>query len=119
MHPRWHRHGWDAASMGKRRFRRSLIPKMLLVLVVAGVLVNICVGGFFRLSFFHSHQAVERNAVHYAHALAAEIGSPPDTAKARELASKYSLRIRYEGRACSNRRRVLFVASRKRHSRQK
>lgn len=71
--------------------------KLLLVLVLAGVLVNMCVGGFFRLSFFHTHEAMERNAVHYAHALAAEIGSPPDTAKARMLASRYSLNIRYLG----------------------
>jgi signal transduction histidine kinase len=82
---------------GRRRFRRSLMPKLLLVLVIAGVLVNLCVGGFFRLSFHRSHDAMFRNAVHYAQSLAAEIGSPPDTAKARAIASRYSLRIRYQG----------------------
>jgi signal transduction histidine kinase len=82
---------------GRRRFRRSLMPKLLLVLVIAGVLVNLCVGGFFRLSFHRSHDAMLRNAVHYAQSLAAEIGAPPDTAKARAIAAKYSLRIRYQG----------------------
>lgn len=94
---RWNRHCWDPADAGRRRHRRSLMLKLLLVLVAAGVLVNICVGGFFRLSFLHSHEAMARNVIHYAHSLAAEIGSPPDTAKARELASKYSLLIRYQG----------------------
>jgi signal transduction histidine kinase len=73
------------------------MPKLLLVLVVAGLLVNLCVGGFFRLSFHRSHDAMLRNAVHYAQSLAAEIGVPADTSKARSIASKYSLRIRYQG----------------------
>ncbi len=83
--------------METRRYRRLLMPKLLLVLVAAGLLVNMCVGGFYRMSFFHTHAALERNVVHYAHALAAEIGSPPDTLMARATARKYSLRIRYQG----------------------
>jgi len=72
--------------------------KLLLVLVAAGVCVNISVGGFWRLSFFRqTHAPLERNIAHYARALAAEIGSPPDTAKARALADRYALRIRYAG----------------------
>src|SRR5205823_3107447 len=75
-----------------------LLLKLLLVLVAAGVCVNISVGGFWRLSFFRqTHVPLERNIAHYARALAAEIGSPPDTAKARALADRYALRIRFSG----------------------
>ncbi len=82
----------------RRRYRRSLMPKLLLVLILVGMSVNMCVGGFWRLSFFRqSHAALERNVAHYAGSLAAEIGSPPDTAKARAMAGKYALRIRYQG----------------------
>jgi signal transduction histidine kinase len=76
------------------------MPKLLLVLLAAGLFVNMCVGGFWRLSFIKgAHAPLERNVAHYAEGLAAEIGSPPDTAKARALAQRYSLRIRYEGPA--------------------
>lgn len=116
MHPRWHkhwhehRHGrWHGAGDAedanglargslRRRYRRSLMPKLLLILVLVGVSVNMCVGGFWRLSFFRqSHAALERNVAHYAKSLAAEIGMPPDTAKARAIADRYDLRIRYQG----------------------
>lgn len=76
------------------------MPKLLLVLIVAGLFVNICVGGFWRMSFFsQAREPLARNVSHYARSLAAEIGSPPDTAKARALAARNSLRIRYEGPA--------------------
>lgn len=101
MHPRWHKRtdgGLQADGTYRRRFRRSLMPKMLLILVLAGVAVNMCVGGFWRLSIFRqSHVALERNLAHYASMLAAEVGNPLDTAKARALAAKYVLRIRYQG----------------------
>lgn len=72
--------------------------KLLLVLFVAGVCVNVSVGGFWRLAFFErAHASLERNVAHYARLLAAEIGSPPDTAAARAIAERYSLRIRYAG----------------------
>jgi signal transduction histidine kinase len=81
-----------------RRYRRSLMPKMLLILILVGVSVNMCVGGFWKLSFFRqTHAAMQRNVAHYAKSLAAEIGMPPDTAKARALADRYDLRIRYQG----------------------
>src|SRR5689334_13537657 len=120
MHPRWHKHwhehrhghwhGADGAEDAnglrrgsmRRRYRRSLMPKLLLILILVGVAVNMCVGGFWRLSFFRqSHAALERNVAHYAKSLAAEIGMPPDTAKARVLADRYDLRILYQGPGAS------------------
>ncbi len=81
-----------------RRKGHSLMPKLFLVLVTTGCLVDFTVGGFYRLLFSgQAHAAMEKNVGHYAQFLAAEIGSPPDTAKARLLSEKYSLRIRYQG----------------------
>lgn len=99
MCPSWHSRKSEGPPEGyRRRYRRSLMPKLILILMGAGLLVNVCVGGFWRLSMFRqSHDAVERNVVHYAHGLAAEIGSPPDTSKARALAERYGLRIQYRG----------------------
>lgn len=85
-------------SRGRRRVGHSLFLKLLLVLLVAGVLVDLCVGGFFRLVLSRqAHQALELNLRHYADYLSGEIGSPPDTVRARSLAKAYSLQIRYEG----------------------
>ncbi len=98
MRAEWHSRRAGMPPEGyRRRYRRSLMPKLLLVLVAAGVAVNMCVGGFWRMSFFkQSHEALERNVVHYAQGLAAEMGAPPDTAKARALANRYALRIHYD-----------------------
>jgi len=83
-----------------RRVRRghSLFFKLLLVLLGAAVLVNVCVGGFFRMAFSHrAHEAMRQNLSRYAEYLARDIGSPPDTARARALARDHSLAVRYEG----------------------
>lgn len=83
---------------GRARRGHSLFLKLLLVLLAAAVLVNVCVGGFFRMMFSHrAHAAMRQNLAHYAEYLARDIGSPPDTALARALARDRSLAIRYEG----------------------
>lgn len=77
---------------------RSLFLRLPLVLLAAAVLVNLCVGGFFRWMFGgEEHAAVRRNLLHYGELLIHETGSPPDTARARALARAYALQIRYEG----------------------
>lgn len=82
----------------QHRIGHSLFLKLLLVLLAAAVLVNLCVGGAFRLTWAgRSHEAARNNVLYYAGLLAREIGSPPDTAKARALASAHQLQIRYEG----------------------
>jgi signal transduction histidine kinase len=91
-------HGRGGREGARRRLGHSLFLKLLLVLLAAGVLVNVCVGGFFRKVFFwETHAAMQRNLVHYAGFLAEAVGSPPDTARARALSREYSLDLRYEG----------------------
>ncbi|HLP40399.1 MAG TPA: HAMP domain-containing sensor histidine kinase [Fibrobacteria bacterium] len=77
---------------------RSLFLRLPLVLLAAAVLVNLCVGGFFRWMFGgEEHAAARRNLLHYGELLVREAGSPPDTARAWALARAYALQIRYEG----------------------
>src|SRR4051794_17627411 len=84
----------------RKRFRHSLLLKLLLVVVIAGCLVNLLVGGFFRLVCGReSHGLLEQNVIQYAEYLAQDIGSPPDTARARALANEGGLKVRIEGPA--------------------
>jgi signal transduction histidine kinase len=98
MCPLRSRPGGPAFAHGRRRFRHTLLLKLLLVLIAAGCLVNLLVGGFFRMAFAReTHASLERNVIHYAGYLAGDIGSPPDTAKARVLARAYGLSVRVDG----------------------
>ena len=95
MRPESHRR---RAHGGRVRRGHSLFLKLLLVLLAAAVLVNVCVGGFFRMAFSHrAHEAMRQNLSRYAEYLARDLGSPPDTARARALAREHSLAVRYEG----------------------
>ncbi len=74
------------------------MPKLLVVLLIAGLGVEFTVGGFYRVVFMRgAHVALAHNVSHYVHGLAREIGAPPDSAKAAGLASAYGLRIGYHG----------------------
>lgn len=81
-----------------RRFRHSLLLKLLLVLLGTAACMYCAVGGFFRHHFSgHARVAKERHVGKYALLLAREIGSPPDTARARALADSLFLRVFYDG----------------------
>jgi signal transduction histidine kinase len=80
------------------RIGHSLFLKLLLVLAAAAVLVNVCVGAFFRMAVYgEAHGSVKRNLEAYADFLAREIGNPPDPVRARRLAEDLSLQVRWDG----------------------
>ncbi len=90
----WKRH----SHQGRRGFRHSLMPKLIVILIATGCLVDFTVGGFHRILFSpQARAALEKNVEHYASFLAGEIGSPPDTVKAKAIAQAYALHIRYQG----------------------
>ncbi|MDF1552654.1 MAG: HAMP domain-containing sensor histidine kinase [Deferrisomatales bacterium] len=81
-----------------RALRSSILLKLLLVLVLTGVVVNLLVGGFFRLVPHGSPRSARRVLLaDHVQRMVQDIGVPPDRARARELASRLSLGIRYEG----------------------
>ena len=75
---------------------RSVFTKLLVVIILAGICINLVVGGFFihlRKSFigpFH------KNVVQYLNYLIADMGTPPTLDRAREIARQSFLEIRYE-----------------------
>jgi signal transduction histidine kinase len=75
---------------------RSVFTKLLVVIILAGICINLVVGGFFvhlRNSFigpFH------KNVVQYLNYLIADMGTPPTLDRAREIARQSFLEIRYE-----------------------
>lgn len=99
MRADWHSRKAGAIPEGyRRRYRRSLMPKLFLVLIGVGLFVNMCVGGFWRLSFFrHTHDLLGRNVAHYVQGLVDDFGSPADTAKVRATAERYGLRVAIRG----------------------
>jgi signal transduction histidine kinase len=79
------------------RIIRSVFTKLLVVIIVAGICINLVVVGF----FIHLRDAFvgpfHKNVVQYLHYLIADMGSPPTLDRAREIARESFLEIRYEG----------------------
>jgi signal transduction histidine kinase len=78
------------------RVIRSVFTKLLVVIILAGICINLVVGGFcihLRNEFvgpFH------KNVIQYLDYLIADMGNPPNLDRAREIARKSYLEIRYE-----------------------
>jgi len=75
---------------------RSVFTKLLVVIILAGICINLVVGGFFihlRNQFigpFH------KNVEQYLDYLIADMGSPPTLDRAREIARQSYLDVRYD-----------------------
>ena len=91
--------GFSRINMPTQRFKkifRSVFTKLLVVIILAGICINLVVGGFFihlRNQFigpFH------QNVVQYLNYLIADIGNPPNLERAREIARESFLDVRYE-----------------------
>jgi methyl-accepting chemotaxis protein len=81
-----------------RYITHSVFTKLIVVLAVAGVLINLAVFGFLA-SAFHK---IDKNPfghdlVHYAKHLANKIGVPPDLDEARKIANQSLFQIIYQG----------------------
>ena len=78
------------------RIIRSVFTKLLAVIIVAGICINLVVGGFFWHYRNLAGGPFHRNVVQYLNYLIADIGNPPSLERAREIAQKSSLEIRYQ-----------------------
>lgn len=82
------------------RRRHSVFWRLLAAVVVVGIAINLVVAGGFRIAMTE-HQPLKRAAMknlgQYAEYLVAELGTPPDEARARDLARELDLTIRTEG----------------------
>jgi len=78
----------------------SVFFKLFLVILGTGLAVFGLVAGFMNLQYRQQiRDTFDKNIENYFHYLATEIGSPPDTVKAKALAANYSLQIAYSSDA--------------------
>jgi signal transduction histidine kinase len=76
----------------------SIFTKLLIIIIAAGAVINLLVGGFFRYQFIHSDKSrINRNMSYYVDLLVTEIGVPPDLKKAKEISRKTKFEIAISG----------------------
>jgi signal transduction histidine kinase len=78
------------------RIFRSVFTKLLVIIIAAGIAINLVVTGFF---FAHRHmtgQTFHKNIVQYINYLIADIGTPPSIGRARKIARQTLLEIHFE-----------------------
>jgi len=78
------------------RIIRSVFTKLLTVIILAGICINLVVGGFFWHYRNLAGGPFHKNIVQYLNYLIADMGSPPSQGRAREIARQSLLEIRYE-----------------------
>jgi signal transduction histidine kinase len=81
-----------------KRLPRSIFTKLLLVILVAGVCLNISLGALFHHVYRKlGNSPLKRNLAQYIHLLVEDMGNPPDPAQASRLAADAGLVIWYRG----------------------
>ena len=78
------------------RIIRSVFTKLLAVIILAGVCINLVVGGFFWHYRNLAGGPFHKNVVQYLNYLIGDMGSPPSLERAREIARESLLEIRYQ-----------------------
>ena len=77
---------------------RSIFVDLLFVLLAAMVMIHVFIGGVFALlTRPRSEKIISENLKHYAEEIVRDLGVPPDTLKARQIADRYQLTVWYEG----------------------
>ncbi|BEP59752.1 hypothetical protein GmRootV213_03060 [Variovorax sp. V213] len=97
LHRQWHEQ-WHEKVQGKRRWRRSLrIRLVMMFLLLAMVMAVVFMGGMKKSFSTGWAEAAKPMLVDYADRLVAEIGTPPDIARAQALVSRLPITIRIVG----------------------
>jgi signal transduction histidine kinase len=85
-----------------KKIRSSIFLKIVFVIFCAGLLINIAVLRFYRLSVTPETMSAMRNHLErYAQYIIKDLGHPPDKERALQLAKELNLRIKYTGPAGS------------------
>ena len=79
-----------------KRLFNSVFTRLLLTVLAAGLAITFTVIIGFIIIRFHTESAFERNLKIYAEYLLDDLGDPPDEARAREIARRTGLVIRFE-----------------------
>ncbi|MFC1881185.1 sensor histidine kinase [Thermodesulfobacteriota bacterium] len=76
---------------------RSVFTKLLIVILFAGLAVNLVVGGFFWMHRVAAGRLLHKNVLQYMNYIISDLGTPPNLERARQVAEQASLRIYFEG----------------------
>ena len=79
------------------RILRSVFTKLLIVILLAGIAVNLVVGGFFWMHRTAAGRLLHKNVLQYLNYVIGDVGTPPSLERARQVAEQASLRIYFEG----------------------
>ena len=79
-----------------RRLFNSVFTRLLLTIMAAGMAITFTVIAGFVVIRFHSESAFERNLLVYVDYLLGDLGDPPSEDRAREIARRTGLVIRFE-----------------------
>ncbi|KIQ33404.1 histidine kinase [Variovorax paradoxus] len=97
MRRQWHAQ-WHEKVQGKRRWRRSLRIRLVMMFVLlALVMAGVFMGGMKKAFSTGWAEAAKPMLVDYADRLVAEIGTPPDVARAQALVARLPITIRIVG----------------------
>lgn len=81
------------------KITRSIFAKLFIAMIIAGIAVNLLVGAFFRYFFMPRNQANLINNIRvYTDYIVRDIGIPPDTRRAEEIARRTGFEIAIEGK---------------------
>ena len=81
-----------------RKLSHSVFTKLLLVILICGLLLNLMVFGFFKHIFRDRIKTpLNQNIIQYINYIINDLGTPPSLARARQIAHRSSMQIRYIG----------------------
>jgi signal transduction histidine kinase len=81
---------------GIKRFFNSIFTKLLLVLVVAGIGINLSVTDFFKNLKKTTEPTIQKRIIQYLNYIVKDAGNPPDVKRLKEISEESSVRIRYQ-----------------------
>lgn len=79
-----------------RKIQNSIFIKLVLILIATDVLTISLIHEFLEIYLSQHLSPFQKNVIRYTNYLIQEIGTPPDTLKAREIAQELSIDIRFE-----------------------
>ena len=75
----------------------SVFTRLVVVIIVAGIVAGISVGGLFKLYRTKLGSQYHQNIAQYFSYLIRDIGDPPTLERARQIAAQANIGIHYEG----------------------
>jgi signal transduction histidine kinase len=80
-----------------QRILRSVFTKLLAIIIVTGLCLQLVLGAFFWLYRLTAGRPYQKTIYHYLSYIIADMGEPPQLARAAEIARTTALKISFEG----------------------